>query len=94
MFSEGALWRLPCFWPSTLPTARQNLATVLKFGGESSSSGQALRPAKIGYAGCGDSLAFERRRTAMRLMWPISVSLEMKRTRTTWQVTIRVQFNI
>ena len=30
----------------------------------------------------------------MRLMWPISVSLEMKRTRTTWQVTIRVQFSI
>jgi hypothetical protein len=54
-----------------------------------SSPAGAIR--KIGLPDCGNSLALEQEVKAMRHL-PITITPELKRTRTSWSLTLRVQF--
>jgi hypothetical protein len=45
----------------------------------------------MGLSGCGDSLVSIQEVMKMRFI-PISVTLEMKKTRTGWQFVLRVNF--
>ena len=46
----------------------------------------------MGFSGCGDSLAVPMEVNAM-WKFPCSIALEVKKTRTGWQVIVRVIFN-
>lgn len=46
----------------------------------------------IGFSGCGDSLAVRTEVIAMRLR-PISITFTLRKTRTSWSLTIRVSLN-
>jgi hypothetical protein len=53
--------------------------------------GQPAQSGKMGFPDCGNSLALQKEVT---IMWhlPIRITLEVKRTRTSWSIAIRVQF--
>ncbi len=58
---------------------------------ESSSAEPAGATVGDGLPGCGESLACEQE---VHAMWqlPVRITLEVKRTRTSWQLIVRVQF--